>query len=98
MSRNHLLIPFSQKDRLKAEHRLKWDSEKKLWYTDNLETYESLKRYHITVLHIPFANRDGAKKLGCKWNGTHWYTSYESYEFNRTSFEYLTKEPDNEEV
>jgi hypothetical protein len=39
----YLLIPFDQKDEIKKDYPIKWDTSKKLWYFDTLTPYYSKK-------------------------------------------------------
>jgi transposase len=58
--KTYLLIPFDKKDELKKLHKIRWDTEKKLWFID--EMVEGLKPYSIKKIVIPYESKDIVKE------------------------------------
>ena len=56
----YLLIPFEKKDELKKLHKIRWDTEKKLWFIG--EIVEDLKPYQIKKIVIPYESKDIVKE------------------------------------
>ena len=89
--RYFVLIPFSKKDILKQAYNLRWDDGKRMWYTEKLKTYTNkLSDYHIYPLTITYRNKDKAKLLGAKWDGSQWVTNKKNYEDHLDEFESLS--------
>jgi hypothetical protein len=58
--KTYLLIPFDKKDELKKLHKIRWDAEKKLWYSN--KDNEDLKQYQIKKIVIPYESKDIMKE------------------------------------
>jgi hypothetical protein len=82
-------IPFSHKDQLKKLYRLKWSSERKLWYTEFPKVYRSLRMYNVVKLLVYFPKKDEIKQLGCKWSSHYkcWYCSQEFYDKHKSQID-----------
>ena len=79
--RNYLVIPYEKKDAMKTQWGLKWDSNRKLWYiSKDKYGFGEIVKYEIINLEVPYETKDYVKSVGCKWNGTNWYTSREIFE------------------
>lgn len=57
--KTYLLIPFEEKDQLKKLHKIRWDTNKKLWFCDELN--DDLKQYQIKKIVIPYESKDIVK-------------------------------------
>lgn len=97
--RNYLVIPFDKKDAIKTQYGLKWDSNRKLWYINkNKRGFADIEKYEIINLEVPYEKKDYVKQIGCKWNGTNWYTSreifnkYESKLYDKNIFSVLEED------
>lgn len=84
--RNYLLVPYEKKDTMKRQFGLRWDMNRKLWYTNRTCGFEEIRKYEIIMLTVPFEKKDYVKGLGCKWNGDNWYTCREIYDKYETQF------------
>jgi len=87
------MIPFDKKDFLKSQYKLKWDNETKMWYTTSASTYNKLLDYHVIDLLVRYENKDIAKKLGAKWNGSAWITSRLNYNTHKPIYDSLNNTP-----
>jgi hypothetical protein len=89
-----LLIPFDLKDSMKSDFRIKWNSENKTWTAPTSAVYAALTDYHIKLVKIKYGHRDAAKKLGCKWNGTSWFTNNLTYIEHKDEFDKFETDPE----
>jgi hypothetical protein len=80
-----LVVPFSEKDQLKKLYRLKWSSERKMWYTEFPKVYSKLRMYNLVKLQVYFPKKEEIKQIGCKWSAHYkcWYCSQEFYDSNK---------------
>lgn len=89
-----VLIPFEKKDELKLRYKLKWNNDVKLWECGSERIYNmnGMFPYHIEPIIVSFANKENAKKLGCKWypKEKFWYTSLGSYNLNKSAYDALS--------
>jgi hypothetical protein len=100
MSTYPLVIPYDEKDIIKTMYKgkIKWDNEKKTWYTTCNKTYTKLTQYHKHVLSVPFIHKDKAKGLGAKWDGSNWYVNEGLYQKCQSDFDSLVDiDPDEDE-
>ena len=82
-----LLIPFNLKEEVKESYQIRWDSTNKTWKAMNSSDYNKLSDYHIKIVKIHYDHKDSAKLLGCKWNGTSWYTNNKTYDEHHDEFD-----------
>lgn len=94
-----LSVPFSRKDELKKQFKLRWDPNTKLWYAPNKKAYDNceLVPYHIVNLIVAYSNKSFAKELGARWNGKNWYCSKSVFEANKSKFQSFVRDIDNED-
>ena len=83
-----MCIPFVQKDKLKREYGLRWDTKKLMWYTQNPHTFSNLSDYHVVTLDVPYQSKEIAKGLGAQWNKSlkTWITGKLNYKMNLKSY------------
>ena len=76
-----LLVPNEKKDELKALYKIKWDTQSKLWYAD--EMVEALEPYKIMKIQVEYDDKDDYKLRykSMRWQTTDktWTCSYEDY-------------------
>ena len=65
----YLLVPYDKKDELKKLYNIKWDNDKKLWYTN--EMIEGLKPYTIIKIQVEYDDKDLCKS---KFKSMRWRT------------------------
>lgn len=85
MSRCDLCIPFSEKDELKKTHKIKFDTDKKIWYIFcNEDLPDDLKKYKRMNVDIDYNDKDIMKKrfnsLRFDFIQKNWYCSLEDFE------------------
>lgn len=89
-----LLIPFNLKEEVKSNFPIRWDSSNKTWKAMNSSDYTQLSEYHIKLVKIHYDHKASAKLLGCRWNGTSWYTNNATYDEHRDKFDTFETKPD----
>ena len=100
----YLCVPFALKEQMKAQHKLKWNNNLKLWYTTSKTTFMSLKAFHVINLDVVYDKKEKAKKLGAQWNNPRgkWITGKSNYEKNISAYlacgEDIESEPDETSV
>ena len=85
MPRYDLCIPFSEKDELKRAHKIRFDTDKKLWFfLANTELPEGLKKYKKMYVDVSYDDKDIMKKkyksLKFDFDEKSWYCSLEDFE------------------
>ncbi len=59
MSRYNLCIPYSEKDEVKKNHKIRFDPVKKLWFIlSNEPLPEDLNKYKQTYVDIAYEDKD----------------------------------------
>ena len=84
MPRQDLCIPFNQKDQLKEQYKLRFDLDKKLWYTlCNDDLPEDLKKYKKMYVDIDYEDKDimkaKYKSLRFDFLEKSWFCSMEDF-------------------
>ena len=70
-----LEIPYAEKDQAKAAGHVRWDPEQRRWYAPPQTELSGLQRWikARVPLDCPFCDKDVAKSLGARFDGTKWY-------------------------
>lgn len=72
----YVLVPFDNKDDIKNKYKsLRWDTERKLWYTDNKKHFDEMADYQIKYYDTQYEHRSDIKEAGFKWDPVNksWY-------------------------
>ena len=79
----YVLIPFDKKNEYKKQYKsLRWEVERKLWYTEDHHEWNNLDECHIIYYDVPFEFKDDVKNAGFRWDAVNrfWYGCNELYE------------------
>lgn len=89
MSKVYLLFSYDLKEELKANEKISWDSNRKLWYCNQLT--DGLKKYELFMVDIPFDDKD---KLKTELKSMKWLSNEKVWAINRYDYVKLYgKEP-----
>lgn len=81
--RYNLLIPFDKKDEVKKDFKIRWDTDKKIWYYIGNELPKGLDKYEEMVVDVRYEDKDLFKKRfkTMRWNNLDkiWTMSREEY-------------------
>ena len=81
--RYNLLIPFDKKDEVKKDFKIRWDTDKKIWYYIGNELPIGLDKYEEMVVDVRYEDKDLFKKRfkTMRWNNHDkiWTMSREEY-------------------
>lgn len=89
MSKVYLLIPFELKEELKKNEKISWDSNRKLWFCNQLT--DGLRKYELFMVDISFDDKD---KLKTELKSMRWVSNEKIWAINREDYVKLYgKEP-----
>ena len=89
MSKIYLLIPYELKEELKANEKISWDSNRKLWFCNQLT--DGLKKYELFMADIPYDDKD---RLKAELKSMKWLGNEKVWAINRQDYvNFYGKEP-----
>jgi len=71
-----VLIPFNDTPEYRAKFKsLRWDANRKLWYTNTKSDWDKMPEVHIKYYDVAFEHKDFVKEAGFRWDNLnkYWY-------------------------